>query len=322
MFGIIEAGGDFGGTWYWNRYPGCQCDVESYIYLPLLEELGYMPKEKYAYAKEIFEHSQRIGKAYGLYENTCFQTRVTELRWDESIKRWIIRTNRNDEMKARFVINAVGGVSKAKLPGVPGIDTFEGHSFHTTRWDYEYTGGDTTGNLHKLGDKRVAIIGTGATAIQCVPYVGKYAKHTLCFPANSFIGRSAPQQTYRSTWVGDTEAGLAAASCARTSLKSSPGRPVKEDLVDDGWTDIFRNNIASGFVLSSERAQAAPEDARAARGVGGLPEDEHHSCAGGRGRREQGSRRGAQALVSGILQAADFQRRIPSHLQSPQRDAG
>ena len=124
---IIEAGGDFGGTWYWNRYPGCQCDVESYIYLPLIEELGYMPKEKYAYAKEIFEHSQRIAKAYRLYDDVCFQTRVKEMRWDESIKRWIIRTNRDDDMKARFVISAVGGVSKAKLPGVPGIETFEGH---------------------------------------------------------------------------------------------------------------------------------------------------------------------------------------------------
>src|SRR5215472_10912817 len=110
---IIEAGSDFGGTWYWNRYPGAQCDTESYIYLPLLEELGYIPKEKYAYAKEIFEHAQRIGRAYGLYDNTCFQTQVTEMRWDESIKRWIVRTNRNDAMKARFVITAVGGVSKA-----------------------------------------------------------------------------------------------------------------------------------------------------------------------------------------------------------------
>ncbi len=256
---IIEAGGDFGGTWYWNRYPGCQCDVESYIYLPLLEELGYMPKEKYAYAKEIFEHSQRIGKAYGLYENTCFQTRVTELRWDEPIKRWIIRTNRNDEMKARFVINAVGGVSKAKLPGVPGIDTFEGHSFHTTRWDYEYTGGDTTGNLHKLGDKRVAIIGTGATAIQCVPYVGKYARHTYVFqrtPSSVDLRRNKPTDP---AWAATLKPGWQRHR-AENFAEILSGRPVKEDLVDDGWTDIFRNNIASGFVLSSERAQAAPEE--------------------------------------------------------------
>jgi cyclohexanone monooxygenase len=256
---IIEAGGDFGGTWYWNRYPGCQCDVESYIYLPLIEELGYMPKEKYAYAKEIFEHSQRIAKAYRLYDDACFQTRVTEMRWDESIKRWIIHTNRNDAMKARFVISAVGGVSKAKLPGVPGIETFEGHSFHTTRWDYDYTGGDTTGNLHKLGDKRVAIIGTGATAIQCVPYVGKYAKHTYIFqrtPSFVDLRRNHPTDP---EWAATLKPGWQRER-AENFAEILSGRPVAEDLVNDGWTDIFRNNIASGFVLSSDRAQAAPED--------------------------------------------------------------
>src|SRR6185436_11333225 len=105
-FRIIEAGGDFGGTWYWNRYPGAQCDIESYCYLPLLEELGYIPKEKYSYVGEIYEHSQRIGREYQLYERACFQTRVTELRWDEAAKRWRIRTNRGDDMRARFVIMA------------------------------------------------------------------------------------------------------------------------------------------------------------------------------------------------------------------------
>ncbi len=144
-FRIIEAGGDFGGTWYWNRYPGAQCDIESYCYLPLLEELGYMPKEKYSYVNEIFEHSQRIGHAYGLYERACFQTRVTGLRWDEALKRWRISTNRNDDIRARFVVMALGPASRPKLPGIPGIETFEGHSFHTSRWDYDYTGGDTTG---------------------------------------------------------------------------------------------------------------------------------------------------------------------------------
>src|SRR3981189_2042017 len=94
---IIEAASDFGGTWYWNRYPGAQCDIDSYIYLPLLEETGYMPKEKYSYADEIFEHSRRIAKTFGLYDLTCFQTRVTELRWDEGRRKWLIRTNRGDE---------------------------------------------------------------------------------------------------------------------------------------------------------------------------------------------------------------------------------
>src|SRR5205085_7778672 len=107
-FCIIEAGGDFGGTWYWNRYPGAQCDIESYCYLPLLEELGYIPKEKYSYVNEIFEHSQRIGRAYGLYDLALFQTRVRELRWDEDLARWHIFTNQGDDMKARFDVMWLG----------------------------------------------------------------------------------------------------------------------------------------------------------------------------------------------------------------------
>src|SRR5262245_55953881 len=122
---VIEAGADYGGTWYWNRYPGAQCDTESYCYLPLLEELGYMPKEKYSYVTEIFEHSQRIGQHYGLYEKTCFQTRVRSIDWDEERQRWHITTNRGDDMKARFVVMALGTTTRAKLPGLPGIESFE-----------------------------------------------------------------------------------------------------------------------------------------------------------------------------------------------------
>ena len=77
---IIEKGGDFGGTWYWNRYPGAQCDVESYIYLPLLEETGYVPKEKYSHAPEIQEHCRRLGEHFGLYDNACLSTEVTVAR--------------------------------------------------------------------------------------------------------------------------------------------------------------------------------------------------------------------------------------------------
>ena len=122
---VVEAGGDFGGTWYWNRYPGAQCDIESYCYLPLLEELNYIPKEKYSYVGEIFEHSQRVGQAYNLYERALFQTRVRDLAWDEPSKRWIIRTNRDDAIRARFVIMALGTASRAKLPGIPGIETYK-----------------------------------------------------------------------------------------------------------------------------------------------------------------------------------------------------
>jgi cyclohexanone monooxygenase len=157
----------------------------------------------------------------------------------------IVRTNRDDAIKARFVIMAAGAVSKAKLPGVAGLETFEGHSFHTTRWDYNYTGGDTTGNLYNLGDKSVAIIGTGATAIQCVPFVGKYAKHTYVFqrtPSSVDLRGNKPTDP---KWVASLKPGWQRQR-AENFAEIISGRPVTEDLVNDGWTDIFRNNIASG----------------------------------------------------------------------------
>src|SRR5687767_12670441 len=136
---IIEKGGDFGGTWYWNRYPGAACDVESYIYMPLLEETGYIPKEKYAKAPEIFAHCQRIGRQFDLYKAALFQTQVEQMDWDENTRRWNVTSSRGDKLAARFVIIAGGIMHKAKLPGIPGIETFKGHSFHTSRWDYAYT---------------------------------------------------------------------------------------------------------------------------------------------------------------------------------------
>ncbi len=133
---VIEKGGDFGGTWYWNRYPGIACDVESYVYLPLLEELDYVPKEKYSRGPEIFAHCKAIAAEFDLYRDACFQTEVTGLRWDEESSRWIISTDRGDAMRARFVCLANGFLQRPKLPGIPGVETFKGHTFHTSRWDY------------------------------------------------------------------------------------------------------------------------------------------------------------------------------------------
>ena len=178
---ILEIGADFGGTWYWNRYPGAQCDIESYCYLPMLEETGYMPKEKYSFAPEIQAHLQRIAKNYGLYDRAILQTEVKSIRWSADEQRWSIETNRGDDIRAQFVISATGPAFAPRLPGIPGIRDFEGRSFHTSRWDYEYTGGGHSGNLDKLADKTVAVIGTGATAIQCVPHVGAAAKHLYVF---------------------------------------------------------------------------------------------------------------------------------------------
>ncbi|MEZ5552292.1 MAG: NAD(P)/FAD-dependent oxidoreductase [Pseudomonadales bacterium] len=238
-FRLIEAGGDFGGTWYWNRYPGAQCDIESYCYLPLLEETGVMPKEKYSFAPEIFEHTQRIGRHFGLYENSIFQTRVTEVKWDESQRRWQVSTHRNDNIRAQFVIHATGPANRPKLPGIPGIRDFKGHTFHTSRWDYEYTGGDHTGNLHKLADKNVAIIGTGATAIQCVPFLGKHAKNLYVFqrtPSSVDLRGNKPTDE---AWYRSQESGWQRARRENFAAVLA-GQNFTEDLVADGWTDIVR----------------------------------------------------------------------------------
>ncbi|MBX3705370.1 MAG: NAD(P)/FAD-dependent oxidoreductase [Pseudomonadales bacterium] len=237
---IIESGGDFGGTWYWNRYPGAQCDIDSYCYLPLLEELGYIPKEKYSFAPEIFEHSQRIGKALDLYSLAYFRTQVTELRWHVNDARWIVSTDRGDSIRARFVIQATGPASRPKLPGIPGIECFAGHTFHTSRWDYAYTGGDHNGNLTGLSDKRVALIGTGATAVQCVPHVGASAKQLYVFqrtPSSVDLRRNCPTDP---AWANSLQPGWQRAR--RENFNDiMTGKPFEIDLVSDGWTDIARN---------------------------------------------------------------------------------
>jgi len=237
---LVEKGGDFGGTWYWNRYPGAACDVESYVYLPLLEEIGYMPKEKYSQAAEILAHSQAIGEHFDLYRNACFQTEVTGMRWDDDIHRWIVTTNRGDAMRARYIVMASGPLHRPKLPGIEGITSFEGHTFHTSRWDYDYTGGDSDGGLDKLADKRVGIIGTGATAVQCVPHLGASAKELFVFqrtPSSIDVRDNRPTDP---EWVASLEPGWQTRRMDNFNNLVS-GIPEAEDLVDDGWTDIIGN---------------------------------------------------------------------------------
>ena len=174
---IVERGADVGGTWYWNRYPGIACDVPSYDYLPLLDEMGYVPKSRFAKGDEIFAHCQAIAEKYDLYKLAVFQTTVTSTVWDAQEGLWHITTDRGDHMKARFVICANGTLAKPKLTRIAGMETFQGHSFHTSRWDYAYTGDDLSG----LKDKVVGIIGTGATAVQAVPALGVMAKELYVF---------------------------------------------------------------------------------------------------------------------------------------------
>jgi cyclohexanone monooxygenase len=256
---MIEKGGDFGGTWYWNRYPGAACDIESYVYLPLLEELGYVPVEKYTRAPEILKHSRAIGEHFHLYDDVLFQTEVTEVRWDEALLRWIIHTNRGDAIKARYMVMANGPLHRPKLPGIPGVETFKRHSFHTSRWDYGYTGGDPNGNLTGLKGKRVGIIGTGATAVQCVPHVGAAAEKLYVFqrtPSSIDVRNNRPTDP---EWASSLEPGWQQKRMDNFNVLVSGGWQ-DEDLVNDGWTDIIRNLGMIAAARKGTSADAAPQD--------------------------------------------------------------
>ncbi|HVM54037.1 MAG TPA: NAD(P)/FAD-dependent oxidoreductase [Acidimicrobiales bacterium] len=249
---IIEKGGDFGGTWYWNRYPGAQCDTASFVYMPLLEETGHMPTEKYAHAPEILEHCQRIGKQFGLYDNALFHTEVTDLEWDDDRSRWVVRTNRGDEFTARFLGMGTGPLHVPKLPGIPGIESFTGHSFHTSRWDYDYTGGDPEGApMDKLADKRVGIIGTGATAVQCVPHLARACQELYVFqrtPSSVDVRDNRPTDP---DWFAE----IATPGWQQRWLENFTANQTglaEEDLVMDGWTDLSRRIRSKIMALPPE----------------------------------------------------------------------
>lgn len=237
---IVESAADFGGTWYWNRYPGAQCDIESYSYLPLLEETGYIPKLRYSYSPEIFEHAQRIGKHFDLYKDAVFQTWVTELRWLEDESMWLVSTNRGDEMKARYVCMGTGPANRPRLPGIEGADQFKGHTFHTCRWDYGYTGGGHDGNLTNLADKKVAIIGTGATAIQCVPALGASAKELYVIQRTPSSVDARNNSETDPEWAAGLEPGWQALRQKRFG-DAFLGGPIAPEFQDEGWTRMVRN---------------------------------------------------------------------------------
>ena len=212
---FCEKGGDVGGTWYWNRYPGIACDVEAYSYLPLLEEMGYVPTMKFASGFEILEYCQTMAARFGFYEHCLFHTTVEETAWDEASGRWIVRTDRGDEMRARFVLLANGILTTPKLARIEGMQSFEGDSFHTSRWDYDV----------ELKGKRIGIIGTGATAVQAIPELAKIAGELYVFqrtPSSIDVrDQRATTDEERRTWA--QEQGWARARRARFA-RISAGR--------------------------------------------------------------------------------------------------
>ena len=236
---IVEAGGDVGGAWYWNRYPGAACDVESYIYLPLLEETGYMPVERYSKAAEIREHCRRIARHFGIYDESIFSTQVTRLMWNVDASRWRVETDRGDEFQAQFVVLTTGPLNRPKLPDIPGIESFKGHSFHTSRWDYAYTGGSATEPMEKLGGKRVGIIGTGATAVQCIPPLAAAAEQLFVFQRTPSALDVRNNSITDPVWYAALEPGwqqkrIESFTCQFTGDLHVP------DLVGDGWTILAK----------------------------------------------------------------------------------
>ncbi|QIG81545.1 flavin-containing monooxygenase [Stakelama tenebrarum] len=263
----VDHGGDFGGTWYWNRYPGIQCDNDALCYMPLLEETGYMPSKKFCDGYEIQNHCRIIAETFDLYPHALFHTLIKELRWDPEINRWHVGTNRGDDIKARFVVLAMGPLNKPKLPGIPGIDSFKGKLFHTARWDYDYTGGEWRNPvLSKLKDKKVAIVGTGATAVQVVPYLGKYAKQVYVIQrtpssVDARDNRPTDPEWYNSQKPGWQEERIRNFHHAAME-RLAPGEP---DMIQDIWTEISRNVAAE---LEAEGwPETTPEEYAARREV-------------------------------------------------------
>ncbi|RLL68668.1 NAD(P)/FAD-dependent oxidoreductase [Streptomyces sp. Z26] len=232
---VMERGGDFGGTWYWNRYPGVHCDIESHVYLPLLDETGYVPEWKYAPGEEIRRHAVRTARQFDLYADALFSTEVTSLTWDEASETWLVRTDRDDAFHATYVVNATGTLTDPKLPGIPGIEDFKGHTFHTSRWDYAYTGGTPEGGMTGLADKRVGIVGTGATGVQAIPMLARDAAHLYVFQRTPSTVDVRGNRRTTAADVGADRAGWARRR-RENYLRIVSGEDVDEDLVADRWT--------------------------------------------------------------------------------------
>jgi cation diffusion facilitator CzcD-associated flavoprotein CzcO len=258
---IIDQAGGFGGTWYWNRYPGVMCDVESYIYMPMLEELDYIPKDRYASGEEIRLHLQSIADRFDLGDGALFHTGVDRAEWDDESGRWTVRTDRDDELTCQFYVLATGILNLMKLPAIPGMEDFAGASFHSARWDYDYTGGAPGEPLTNLQGKVVGLIGTGATGIQCLPPLAAAAEQVYVFQRTpSAIGVRGNRETSPG-FGADLEPGWQKRRMDNFQAIML-GRPVDQDLTDDGWTHHFgpNHNPKRGADMTVEEIMRGAEE--------------------------------------------------------------
>jgi cyclohexanone monooxygenase len=258
-FLVLDRAGDFGGVWYWNRYPGIACDIDSYIYLPLLEETGYMPSEKYARGPEVFAYARRLATHFDLYRRALFQVEIVDVRWQQDRCRWLISTDHGDRISARFVNLATGPLQRPRLPALPGLASFAGRAFHSSRWDYAYTGGDSSGGLSGLTDKRVGIIGTGATGVQIVPHVGAHAQQLFVFQRTPAPVPVRNHQATDADWFANLAPGWQQERMDNFNILVTGGSQ-DVDMVADGWTAILHDigmEIDSAPIEDAERRQVA-----------------------------------------------------------------
>ncbi|KAH7115466.1 flavin-binding monooxygenase-like family protein [Dactylonectria estremocensis] len=247
-FVFVDTAGGFGGVWYWNRYPGLMCDVESACYLPLLEETRYRPKNKYAYGPELKAYAELVAAKWNLQGRGLWQSTVKDATWDEEASEWVYNISRKTtqnqpeealKIRSDFFIPISGLLTRPKLPNFTGLESFNGHMFHTARWDYKYTGGSSENPaLVNLEDKSVAFLGTGATGVQAIPALAKWAKKLYVIqrtPASVAERGQRPidpdqwkKDTAKKGWQLERRRNMA------SFLSNDPEAPPK--IVDDGWT--------------------------------------------------------------------------------------
>ncbi|TCH99522.1 NAD(P)/FAD-dependent oxidoreductase [Roseococcus sp. SYP-B2431] len=213
---VLEAGEDVGGTWYWNRYPGARCDVESMQYsYSFSEELQqeWRWSERFASQPEILRYANHVADRFDLRRDIRFSTRVVSAAFDDAAARWTVRTEGGAVISARHCVMATGCLSNTRMPDFPGLGSFHGKSYHTGQWPHE--GVDFTG-------LRVGVIGTGSSAIQAIPVIARQARHVTVFqrtPNFSIPSRNrAMDEEYEHSWKGDYPARRAKARQMRTGI--------------------------------------------------------------------------------------------------------
>lgn len=241
---LVDEAPEVGGTWAVNDFPGLECDVESFIYLPLLEQTGTVPDYKYVSGENILDHCKSVARRFRLYDDALLSTRVTAAEWNCADRVWNIKTDAGDSFTSRFVCSAIGSLSIPKMPDIPGIESFMGHSFHANRWDYDYTGGTGGRELSNLTNKTVAVIGTGATAVQVIPKIADAAQRLLVIQRTPAVVLPKPNPATDERWYESLPSGWQ--SERRDNFhRVTSGGTVHNDLVDDGWTTIAAPLAAS-----------------------------------------------------------------------------